>query len=66
MRHLATPLLAIALILGISSQARADFSTDQPPTEVPADPGDILMPGAAPWVDDGDTFLWLDLCRSTL
>ena len=47
-------LLAIVLVLGIGPQAWADFSIDQPPTEVPADPGDILILGGAPMVDDGD------------
>jgi hypothetical protein len=53
-------LLALALVLGVCPQAWApDFSIDQQPSEIPpmmADPGDILVPGTAPIVDDGDGF----------
>ena len=52
--------LVIALAVGAGPQAWADFSIDQPPTEVPmwpagpGDPGDIVLPGLVPVVDDGD------------
>ena len=54
MKNLLRLALTIALVLGIGPLAWADFSIDQPPTEVPADPGDILILGGAPAVDDGD------------
>jgi hypothetical protein len=54
MRNRMSLLLAITLILWVGPGAWADFSIDQPPTEVPADPGDILILGGAPMVDDGD------------
>ncbi len=47
-------LLAMALVLLAGPQAWAGFSIDLPPTEVPADPGDIFLPGLGPEVDDGD------------
>jgi hypothetical protein len=47
-------LLAIALVLGAGPLAWAGFSIDQPPTEVPLDPGDTFIFGGAPEVDDGD------------
>ncbi len=62
MKNLMRCVLAIALILGFGPQAWADFSLDQAPTEFPmwpagpGDPGDIVMPGVAPAVDDGDVF----------
>jgi hypothetical protein len=55
-------LLAFALTLGTGQVAWADFSIDQAPTEFPlwpagpGDPGDIVIPGGAPMVDDGDFF----------
>ncbi len=54
MKNLMRLVLAMALVLGIGPGAWADFSIDQPPTEMPLDPGDIFMLGAAPIVDDGD------------
>jgi hypothetical protein len=54
MKNLVRLALTLALVLGAGPQAWADFSIDQPPTEVPADPGDILILGGAPMVDDGD------------
>jgi hypothetical protein len=54
MKNLVRLALAIAMVLAVGPLAWADFSIDQPPTEVPADPGDILILGGAPWVDDGD------------
>jgi hypothetical protein len=60
MKNLLRLALAIALVLGIGPQAWADFSIDQAPTEVPlwpagpGDPGDMVLPGLAPMVDDGD------------
>jgi len=53
-KNLVRLALAIALVLGIGPQAWPDFSIDQPPTETAADPGDILIPGGLPIVDDGD------------
>ena len=48
MKNLLRLALTIALVLGIGPLAWADFSIDQPPTEVPADPGDILILGGLP------------------
>jgi len=54
MKNLVRLALAIAMVLAVGPLAWADFSIDQPPTEVPADPGDILILGGASVVDDGD------------
>ena len=55
MKNVIRLFLAIALALGAGPQAWADFSIDQPPTEMLGiDPGDTFLPGMAPMVDDGD------------
>lgn len=54
MKNAIRLFFVIALALGAGPLAWADFSLDQAPTEMPLDPGDIFMLGAAPIVDDGD------------